>query len=146
MAVAALLFTAPTSSAAETAAPVSETPSLSTDAAKPAKPSLQKGMDAATIIRIIGKPEQIKPMNSPEGKAETWIYRRLLSRTVTQQATGTREMPSFDGSIGNQLGSRSEVVYTNVMVETYQVTHLLMFNDQLVVAKQWREQTRSYNP
>lgn len=143
-ATAALLMTAPILSAADVAAPSSEN-STAADAPKSAKPSLQKGMDAASVIRLIGKPEQIRSMNSPEGKAETWIYRRLLSRTMTQQATGTRDVPAFDGSVGAQMGTRPEIVYSNVTVETYQVTHLLMFNDQLLVAKQWREQSRSFS-
>jgi len=102
-------------------------------------------MDAAAVIQLVGKPQQIKSMNSAEGKAETWIYRRLLSRTVTQEATGTRDVAAFDGSVGAQMGSRPEIVYSTVIIETYQVTHLLMFNDQLVVAKQWREQSRSFS-
>jgi hypothetical protein len=109
------------------------------------KPSLQKGMDAATVIRLVGRPVQIKSIKSPDGNAETWIYRRLLSRTVTQEPTRTRDVPAFDGTYNDKMGTRSEIVYSNVAVETYQVTHLLMFNDQLVMAKQWREQTRSFD-
>lgn len=144
VAVAALLVS-PILSAADAAAPTVEKATTSADTPKAAKPSLQKGMDAAAVIQLIGKPQQIKSMNSAEGKAETWIYRRLLSRTITQQATGTRDIPAFDGSMGAQMGSRPEIVYSNVTIETYQVTHLLMFNDQLVVAKQWREQERSFS-
>lgn len=147
IAVAALasLVAASLLSATDAAPPISGSQTASADAQKAVKPSLQKGMSAAAVIQLIGKPEQIKSMNAPEGKAETWIYRRLLSRIVTQEATGSRDIPAFDGSVGAQMGTRPEIVYSNVTVETYQVTHLLMFNDQLVVAKQWREQERAFS-
>lgn len=112
---------------------------------KPGKPVLERGMDAEAVVRLFGKPDSVKPMKSPEGKAETWTYRRLLSKHMGQSATGVREVPGFDGSVGANAGKRTEIVYRNVYTEIFQVTQILLYNDKVVVAKQWKEQEQSYD-
>src|SRR5262245_16013896 len=62
-----------------------------------AKPVLGKGMDAATIIHLVGQPDEISPLKSPEGKAETWIYRRKAAETIQQTANTQAFIPAMVG-------------------------------------------------
>jgi hypothetical protein len=124
-------------------------PPADTAEARPAKPALTKGMTAETVIGLIGRPLQIKPMDAPEGKAEVWTYRRVAKKWTTQTAATTEEVPAFIGigmgAAGDGMGSVTTPIYRLEHITVYQVTRLLMFEDQLVNAKQWLEQERSFD-
>ena len=116
--------------------------------AKPAKPALEKGMDAAAVVRVIGKPDSVAPMASPEGKAETWTYRRLLNKTTKQTIASVQAVPSFNGSAGTGTDysqMRPEFKYGFEHISTFQVTQILMFNGSLVTAKQWTQREKTFN-
>ena len=105
-------------------------------------------MSAETILSIIGKPAEVKPMPSPDGKAEMWIYRQQAGQKSVQVVVGEREVPAFTGvgQPGNDsVGTRKELIYGQKLVTVYRVTSLLMFNGQLALARQTQEQSDSYD-
>lgn len=114
--------------------------------ASPKKQPLEKDMPADKIIELIGKPEEVTPMESKEGKAETWIYRRKVGTKSTQVVVGTRDVPAFVGiGLGNDsMQNRKELIYGMKDMSIVRVTSLLMFNDKLVLAKQWDELSEKY--
>ena len=112
---------------------------------KPAKTPLEKGMTAETVRKLIGEPNEIKKLKSPEGKAETWVYRREIGVRFIDVAAGTRQVPAYVGVGGTDgMGTRTEIIYRKKRVIIYRVTSLLMFNDRLVLAKQVDEQSEHY--
>ncbi len=54
--------------------------------------TLQQGMTADTVRGIMGEPAEIKPMKSPSGKAEIWVYHRTTRGSVQQVQVGAPEM------------------------------------------------------
>jgi hypothetical protein len=136
----------------ETPAPAAAAPAPApAPGAKPAKasrPALEKGMTAEQVLKLIGKPSEIKPMPVPEGgtgKAEMWIYRRDGGTRTVQVPIGTRQVPGFVG-INQPLSEqhRTEVIYGPKTIKIYQVTSLLMFNDTLMLARQTQETEERY--
>ncbi len=129
-----------------TAAPAVSNARTEAASKKAAKTPLEKGMTAETVRKLIGEPKEIKKLDSPEGKAESWIYRREIGARFMDVAAGTREVPAFVG-IGqgmDGMGKRTEMIITKRRVIIYRVTSLLMFNGQLVLAKQVDEQSDTY--
>jgi hypothetical protein len=109
-----------------------------------AAPVLEKGMTEAQIIAAIGHPDTVKPMHVPGSdlaKAETWVYRRQVGTRQMQVATGTRDVPTFNGmGLGNDAnGTRPEPVYSTKFVRIYSVTSLLMIDGKLELARQTTE-------
>lgn len=121
------------------AAPAAENPA---DTA--VKKTLQKGMTADAVIELVGKPLQVKPMNSPEGKAEIWVYRRLADKWTTQTAATTETVMVYAGLGLDNDGIRPLTVPSQrtERVRVYQVTSLLMFNGTLIEARQRYEKER----
>ena len=78
--------------------------------------SLQKGMTADAVKQIMGEPAEIKPMPSPTGKAEVWVYHRR-SNGATRQI-----------QVGTQMGEQIEIID--------QTISLLMFEGRLMEQKQ----------
>jgi hypothetical protein len=109
-----------------------------TRTAEKTPPVLKQGMTSDEVLATFGKPADVRPMQSPAGKAEVWTYRRVYRRDTGQVATGVTEVPAFVW-IGGPLGSTPELTYSIRTVTIYQVTSLLMFNGQVVSAKQWFE-------
>ena len=103
--------------------------------------TLRKGMTAAEVRRILGEPAEIKPMKAPSGKAETWVYHRIIRGPVQQVQVGTRSTP-----IASMLGNSAAAMPTTVdepifrqQAEVIEETlNLLMFDDLLV------DQSRSF--
>lgn len=116
-------------------------------AAKPGKRALEKDMTGETIISIIGKPNEITPMKSEQGKAETWVYRRKIGSKAVQVVIGERDVPAFIGlgGTGNDMNqSRKELIYGMKHVAIYRVTSILLFNNRLVTARQTDELSEKY--
>lgn len=97
--------------------------------------SLKQGMPAAEVLKVLGKPGAIEPMEAPTGKAEVWSYttRQEISRerfeissrpitTVTRDSTGNERtiVIGHEPIYGTQK---------RILVRTYQV---LMFNDHFL--------------
>ncbi|HEU5080578.1 MAG TPA: hypothetical protein VFT72_15305 [Opitutaceae bacterium] len=113
------------------------------------KPTLQKGMLADDIIKQIGRPAEVKPMDAPEGKAEMWTYRRVVRQRVEQKATKVKMVPAFKGINGDgsaNIGDTPDLDYQLEHITDYQMTALLIVDGKLVMARQWMEQTRQIDP
>ena len=78
---------------------------------KPAAPAvtLEPGMSAAQIVKLLGKPTEVTVINNTNGKAENWIYRKPAATKAGTPAT------------------------------SYQVLTLLIIEEKLVVARQTTE-------
>lgn len=116
----------------------------------PTKPVLDKGMAAADIIKQAGKPLDVVPIESPEGKAEKWLYRRKLKETTSSAAIAPNAPSMMSSQMPNDANSSFQIhvpvaQYRLQRVTIYQVTALLMINDRLEVAKQWTERTETFD-
>lgn len=109
-----------------------------------AKRTIKKGMSAEMVLQIVGKPAEVKPMASPEGKAEVWVYRRLADAWTTQTAATTETVMVYAGLGLDNDGIRPLTVPSQrtERVRVYQVTSLLMFNGTLIEARQRYEKER----
>ena len=115
--------------------------------AAPAKPALEKGMTAEAILRLAGKPAEILPLQSTEGTAEKWIYRRKVGETIHQTANTQvfeTRMIGFGGTGGVQLGPVPVPEYRLKHVVGYQVTALLMIDGKLQLGRQWYEREEKF--
>jgi hypothetical protein len=100
-------------------------------------------MTAEEVQRLVGKPVEIKPIEAPEGKAETWIYRRQIGRQTTQET-----VPGNVGSfmlVEGTLSTPPPLEYRTKTTKSYQVTSLLMFEGKLIKAKQSVSQVVNYD-
>ncbi len=124
------------------AAPVAAGP-----VAKGELPVLKVGATAEEIVALVGKPLSVTVMPSAEGKAETWIYRRVLDQQTSQVAEASRGAPVVEPAHGIVSAGieMPETEYHTVYITTYQVTSLLMFNGRLAASKQRIEKTQSLN-
>ncbi|ACB77370.1 hypothetical protein Oter_4096 [Opitutus terrae PB90-1] len=113
--------------------------------AKSDKPALAKGMTAEQVLKIAGKPDEIRPIKNPNAKAEAWIYRRVLARTSRETATHVVERPAFQGPGPSGEGVAIDPVTRQERITTYQVTWVLMIEGRMQVAKQTREVERSFD-
>lgn len=121
---------------------------VSAAASQPAKtkPVLDKGMEATTILQLVGQPDEIKPIKSSDLKAETWIYRRKLSQTIQQTANTQAYIPAMVGfdSGGVIIGKALVPEYRLKYIRAYQVTALLMVDGKLQVGRQWVDQDEQF--
>jgi hypothetical protein len=111
------------------------------------QPVLEKGMPAAEILKLAGKPAEIVPMKTPEGRAEKWIYRRKVGQTINQTAnTQAHEtaMVGFGGTGGVVLAPVVVPEYRLKYVVGYQVTALLMIDGKLQLGRQWYEREEKF--
>lgn len=111
-----------------------------------AKPVLDKGMDAATIIQLVGQPDEITPIKTDGGKAETWIYRRKIGQTVYQTANTQAFIPAMVGfqASGPVIGKALVPEYRLKYLRAYQVTALLMVDGKLQLGRQWVAQDEQF--
>jgi hypothetical protein len=118
-----------------------------TEATKPARTGIAKGMSADEVRKIIGEPKSIKHIDSAELKAESWIYRRKLRTETTQEQVGTESQPAFIGmGMGdeNGLGTINVSIYRLKHTTFYQMTALLMVDNTMMEARQWVETEVEY--
>ncbi|HXQ80599.1 MAG TPA: hypothetical protein VN775_04750 [Opitutaceae bacterium] len=100
-------------------------------------------MPADAVIKIMGKPESVKPMKVPAGKAEVWVYARQVAERVDFVQVSTPVMgavPNGNGTTriaqtGEKLDNREEHHITTEVVE------LLMFNGHFVTQKVSRRES-----
>lgn len=102
--------------------------------------TLQKGMTAEAVKRIMGEPAEIKPMPSPTGKAEVWVYHRTSSAPIRQVQVGTR-FTNVTTIGGDGQAHVAQTVEEPVFAQQIQIVDetvsLLLFDGKLV------EQTES---
>ena len=105
---------------------------------------IKKGMEADEIVRRIGKPSEIRPMETPEGHAEVWVYRRNAGTDGTWTATSVVRMPVANPLTG-VLYTTPEPSYSQERRELLETTNLLMFEGKLVEWTRMVEGKRSFN-
>ncbi len=115
-------------------------------ASDPAKPPrvIAKGMDAEEIVRRIGKPTEIRPLETPEGQAEVWVYRRNAGQESTLAATSVIQVPIVHPLTGVQYNA-PEARYSMERRDLVETTNLLMFDGKLVEWTRTVEGKRSFN-
>lgn len=109
--------------------------------------TLQKGMTAEAVKRIMGEPAEIKPMQSPTGKAEVWVYHRTSSVPVRQVQVGTRftneTMIAGDGQ--THVAQRVEAPVFALEIQIVDETiSLLLFDGKLVEHKESAQKRLEY--
>ena len=93
--------------------------------------TLQKGMTAEAAKAIMGEPNEIKPMKTPAGKAEIWIYRRRVQGSVQQIMVGMKSTPIMTTNSNGQMVATQTIdepilrQQTEIIDETI---NLLMFD------------------
>lgn len=108
-------------------------------------PVLEKGMSGEIVRQKLGNPAETQPMDSPEGKAEVWIY--YIEKTVgmTQVATSTRGVPAFTVTPGGVDTTTVQMpVYTLREDKAVVTLSLLMFNNHLAALKAKVEDSSDY--
>ena len=113
------------------------------DTAKPPR-VITKGMDGDEIVRRIGKPSEIRPMETPEGHAEIWVYRRNAGVESTLTATGVTQTPVADPLTGARFFV-PEPSYSQERKEMLETTNLLMFEGKLLEWTRMVEGKRTFN-
>jgi hypothetical protein len=106
-------------------------------------PVLKVGSTADEIVQLVGKPLEVTPKPSPEGKAEVWTYRRVVDQQNEQVASRTNTLPAV--SLPGAMGAPTEIQYRLVHYTIFQNTSLLMFNGKLITAKQSFEKVANYD-
>ena len=118
--------------------------------AKPTRtlPPLEQFMEASFILKTYGKPSEVRPMKQPDNriKVEQWIYRRRAKETTVQTASNQTTVPAYIGTNGSGVNIVDVIIpeYRLKHIVIYQVTALLMVNDQLSYGTQWLEKDESY--
>lgn len=114
-------------------------------AADPAAPPrvIAKGMSADEILRRIGKPTEVRPIDSPEGQAEIWIYRRPAGHTTQQTAATVHEIPVVNPYTG-VIRMLNEPTYSLDTVDLLESTSLLIYNGKMVEWKRAIEGKRVF--
>jgi len=100
-------------------------------------------MPAHAVIKIMGKPESVKPMKVQAGKAEVWVYARQVAERVEYVQVSTPVM----GAVANGNGTTRITQTGEKLVNraehhiTTEVIELLMFNDHFVTQKVSRQES-----
>ena len=110
--------------------------------------ALTKAMPADDVRKIMGEPRTIKPMKTPEGKAEIWIYQRLTNERVDRVEIAS--IPITTNIVGADGQARQQVIGQDIKFgdlhrATEETVELLMFNDHYVTNKVSRREIRRYN-
>ena len=113
---------------------------------------MEKSTAADAILKANGTPYKVVRLETGVKtlKAENWIYRRMVSETVTQEHLSDNvEVYTFTTNVTNGNGSAQPVkistpVLKSKRVTTYQVTSLLIIAGQLEIAKVRQEREESY--
>lgn len=103
-----------------------------------------KGMEGEEIIRRIGKPTEIRPLETPQGQAEVWVYRRKAGQESTLAATSVVQVPIIHPLTGVQYNA-PEARYSMERRDLLETTNLLMFEGKLVEWTRLVEGKRSFN-
>ena len=105
-------------------------------------PKLETGTTAEVILQKLGKPVEIQPMPSPEGKAEVWIYKYEKSLGMVQVVGGTTERQVMSPTMGG-VGTTTvqEPIFTMAEKTQHITLSLLLFNGRLQVQKAAVEET-----
>jgi hypothetical protein len=114
--------------------------------------TLQKGMTAEAVKRIMGEPAEIKLMSTTTGQAEVWVYHRMSSSPIRQVQVGTRitqGIPSSGAATGNTQSNMApqmveEPVFAQQIDVIDETISLLMFNGKLIEQKVSAQKRQEY--
>lgn len=105
-------------------------------------------MTTDEVRKIMGQPVEIKPMKTPNGKAEVWVYKREFNRRVERVQIATIPiMTTVVGSdgVGRQQQIGEDIKFGDLHRVTEDMVEVLMFNDHYVTHKVTRRELRHYN-
>jgi len=109
--------------------------------------SLRKGMTAAEVRKIMGAPREIKPMPSPSGTAEVWVYVRSSSHTGDLVQVGQRMVQVTqqvaDGRLVTSQVPGDPIIMQEVKNEEETIS-LLMFDGAFVTLKRSVAHSKDY--
>lgn len=107
--------------------------------------TLKPAMLSDVILKITGKPSEIRPMKAPDGKAEIWVYRRETNPREGRIQIGSTpiiiSVQESDGIIRKYTVSE-KAQFGDVHYFTAEMVELLMFNDQYVTQKVTRRELK----
>lgn len=120
--------------------------SIETRSSTLARPVVHLGMTAAEITKLIGRPDKVESIDTPVGKGENWLFRRLAKEWTQETAASMRMEPAFVGLGISNDGIRdvARPAFDLERVSIYQVSSLLLVDGRLVAAKQWSEKERRF--
>jgi len=110
--------------------------------------ALTKAMPADVVRKIMGAPRVVKPMKTPEGKAEIWVYQRLTNERIERVAIGS--IPIIISVVGgdgkaHQQTVGEEMKYADLHHAIEETVELLMFNDHYVTNKVSRREIKRFS-
>ncbi len=91
--------------------------------------TLTRGMTADQVRAILGKPREVRPMQTQGG--EIWVYERTAGTDVDLVATRTEDQPYID-PISGQQRTVSSPVYSRELRTVTQELNLLIYEGKLV--------------
>ena len=127
-----------------------------TDASKAPESALKWAMSTAAVREIMGQPDEIKPMQAPQGKAEIWVFTRPVSQRVERIVVGAIPIMSatyqINGSCNDKKPGRAieqkvgeTIQYGNLCVTTFEKVEVLLFNDHYLTCKVSQQEVKHYN-
>ena len=145
-----LLFACQCALVAAPAAPEKSAPGAKSAAVAPENPEagLKQAMAAEAVRQIMGKPDEIRPMKAPNGKAEIWAYKRTVGERVERVEIGsipvTTTVYGADGKAHDQNVGET-IQYGDLHIVTEELVEVLMFNDHYVTHKVTRQERKHFN-
>ena len=120
-----------------------------TEAGKLAPESLlKKGMSLDEVRQVMGKPDEIRPMEVATGKAAIWTYKRQVADKAAYVQVGSKVITitirGTDGverqqTVGEEPDFRMQHRITEDLIQ------LLMFNDHFVEKKVTRQERNEFH-
>jgi len=108
---------------------------------------LKLEMPADTVRQLMGTPDEVRPMKTPDGKAEVWAYTRVVNiRMERIEVPGSpiiTTVVDYSGT-AHQSQTPGPPSFRNVSRITEETTELLMFNGRYVTHKLSRHERRSF--
>ena len=99
---------------------------------------LKQGMPAAAVQQLLGKPNEVRPMKAPEGKAEVWAFTHELGTHIERLGFPSADIITYViGGDGKPIEQKvpGPVSYQNVQHISEETVEVLLFNDQYVTHK-----------
>lgn len=106
--------------------------------------AIAKGMTADEVLRRLGEPAEKRPMTTPAGQAEVWVYRRKVGTVRRQTATDIEEIPYVDIATG-QVRTVPQPKYSMETIDVEEDTSLLIFDGKLIEWKQMTADSRRFH-
>ena len=92
----------------------------------------------------MGEPSEIRPLNSPSGSAEIWVYHRTTNASVQQIQVGTKSTPII-GPTGTVIGTINEPILRQQTDANDETIELLMFNGKFQQLKRSAQKSTTFN-